>query len=436
MFKKFLPVFALLFSLFAIGSAQAQGDPPPLHDAPQWDARYWNNTTLSGTPVVTRQEASLDWNWGTGAPQAGINADGFSARWTRYLDFSAGLYRFTARADDGVRVWVNDTLIINQWHDHPVTAYTGDIDLAAGHHLVTVEYYENTGYAEAHLTWTKVTTPTPVQNWKGEYFNNISLSGSPVLVRDDQTIDFDWKSGSPGSGVSQDNFSVRWSRTLNLTPGNYRFTATADDGVRLWVNDHLLIDQWHDQAATSYTGNIYVGNTANVVMTYYERGGGAVARLSWQKTDGSTPPSPPPSGNAVVVDNGDAGFVRGGAATGWRFVNEGYDNDLTWTKNNKTAQSNYNWARWYPSLNAGKYEVFVFVPFRYTTTSSAHYWVSHRDGYTLRIVDQSATGDQWVSLGTYYFNGTDGDYVSLSDVTGETYLSRLIAWDAMRWEPR
>jgi hypothetical protein len=54
----------------------------------------------------------------------------------------------------------------------------------------------------------------------------------------------------------------------------------------------------------------------------------------------------------------------------------------------------------------------------------------------LRIVNQSVYSNQWVSLGTYYFQGNSNDYVSLADVTYEPYLSRLIAFDAVKWVPR
>ncbi|MEZ4593877.1 MAG: hypothetical protein R3D55_22450, partial [Chloroflexota bacterium] len=62
--------------------------------------------------------------------------------------------------------------------------------------------------------------------------------------------------------------------------------------------------------------------------------------------------------------------------------------------------------------------------------------VSHRDGFTLRVVNQLAYSDQWVSLGTYTFRGSSSDYVSLSDVTGEKYLSRIVGFDAVKWEGR
>jgi hypothetical protein len=154
-----------------------------------------------------------------------------------------------------------------------------------------------------------------------------------------------------------------------------------------------------------------------------------VARLRWTRVDDAPP-------GEVIVDNGDPGFEKGGAATAWRAAAGGYGGDLLWTWNNRRVRSGYNWARWYPDLAPGRYEILVHVPEGYSTTAQARYWVSHRNGYSLRRVDQSANGGRWVSLGTYGFRGSRQDYVSLADVTFEPYLSRLIAFDAVKWVAR
>lgn len=169
-------------------------------------------------------------------------------------------------------------------------------------------------------------------------------------------------------------------------------------------------------------------------MEYYENDGVAAARLNWTAVD-DVPPTPEPPSDAIIVDETDSGFVRGGSASGWRVAQEGYAGQLLWTRNNDRVRSRYNWARWYPDLLPGRYEVLVYIPERYTTSAHARYWVAHRDGYTLRVVDQSTNGDRWVSLGTFHFNGDGDEYVSLADVTYEPYLSRLIAFDAVRWDP-
>jgi hypothetical protein len=428
MLKRVSLFISLIMVLTMTGTALAQG-PGPQHTSPTWQATYWNNMTLSGEPALVRDEANLDYDWGSGSPDPRVNADRFSARWTRYIEVTPGSYRFTATSDDGIRVWVDNTLLISDWNDHPPKTVSADRYLDAGHHLVKVEFYENGGGAVARVSW--AATPVNIRNWRGEYFNNMTLSGSPALVRDDAQIRFDWGDGSPAPGiVNADRFSVRWTRTLDLAAGSYRFTATADDGVRVWVNDHLLIDAWRDQAPRTYSGELYLpGGSIPVKMEYYENTGGAVAKLAWEKADQSQP-------GEVIVDDADAGFVTGGSASGWHTADEGYGDHLTWTRNNDWARYNYDWARWYPKLSPGRYEVFAFVPERYTTTANARYWIAYASGFTSRVVDQSANGGRWVSLGTYRFSGTPGEYVSLSDVTGEPRLTRLIAFDAVKWVPR
>lgn len=396
-----------------------------------WRGEYFGNMTLSGSPALVRNDAQINFDWGAGSPSPGtIAADQFSARWTRTVNFSPGRYRFVVRVDDGARLWVNNRLLIDAWRDQPATTYTGEIDLPAGAIPIKLEYYERAGLAVAQLSWDLASSP--IHNWRGEYYNNITLSGSPALVRDDAQLLFDWGNGSPAPNIiTTDSFSARWTRTLTLSPGRYRFMMTVDDGGRLWVNNQLLIDAWRDQAARTYTGEIDLpGGSVSIRMEYYERAGQAVARLSWDQG------SPSPSPGTIVVDDTDPGFVKGGSPTGWRTVYEGYGGHLTWTWNNDWQRPDYNWARWSPSLAPGQYEVWVYIPDRYTTTSSARYLISHAGGYTSRVVNQSANGARWVSLGTYWFSGSSNDYVSLTDVTGEAQRTQLIAFDAMRWVPR
>jgi hypothetical protein len=133
----------------------------------------------------------------------------------------------------------------------------------------------------------------PSDRWKGEYFNNRSLSGTPSMVRDDGAgaLNFDWGTGSPSTscGIGADNFSVRWSRTASFNAGTYRFTVTSDDGFRLYVDGSLKLNKWIDQAPTTYTIDVPLSAGNHTIrMDYYENGGGAVAKLSWKLTSNLT----------------------------------------------------------------------------------------------------------------------------------------------------
>jgi autotransporter-associated beta strand protein len=102
--------------------------------------------------------------------------------------------------------------------------------------------------------------------------------------------------GLPVGAIASNTFSVRWLGqllTTNVT-GSYTFTTTCDDGSRLWVNGTLLIDNWIDQGAIAKSNSITL--TANtrydIVMEYYQNGGGANAILSWTPPGGTSAPIP------------------------------------------------------------------------------------------------------------------------------------------------
>ena len=134
----------------------------------------------------------------------------------------------------------------------------------------------------------------PSDHWKGEYYNNMNLEGSPSMVRDDGTgfLNFDWGYTSPSTkcGINSDFFSVRWTRSVYFDSGTRRFTATTDDGMRLYVDGSLLIDKWFNQAPTTYTADIdLTAGTHTIKVEYYEYDQTAVAKLSWEKVGENKP---------------------------------------------------------------------------------------------------------------------------------------------------
>jgi glucose/arabinose dehydrogenase/PKD repeat protein len=121
----------------------------------QWKASYFANQTLSGAAAGERCEAAVDYDWGLGGPTGvGVGPDNFSARWVKTQTFTAGTHTFTATADDGIRVYLDGTLVIDQWKDQSATTYTASRQVTAGSHEVKVEYYENGGDAVAKVVIT------------------------------------------------------------------------------------------------------------------------------------------------------------------------------------------------------------------------------------------------------------------------------------------
>ena len=259
-----------------------------------WRATYWNNRSLSGSPVVSRNEVNIDYNWGNGAPAGGVNRDNWSARWTRRVSFGPGTYRFHAVSDDGVRVWIGDRQIINEWSDHAAREATATVTLSAGTHPVTVEFYEHGGEAVLRFWWEYAgdTTPgpTPSGSWHATYWNNRNLQGSPAVSRNEAAIDYNWGNGAPVAGVGADNWSARWTRNVYFPAGTYRFTAISDDGVRVIVADGQTIEDWSNHAAREATATVSLAEgTYPVTVEYYEHTGEARLHVSWQRiSDGGT----------------------------------------------------------------------------------------------------------------------------------------------------
>lgn len=127
--------------------------------------------------------------------------------------------------------------------------------------------------------------PDPkITDWRGEYFDNRALDGEPILVRNDEKIDFDWKRESPAKGVPKNNFSARWTRRIRFDAATYRFHITIDDGARLWVDDRMVIDEWELGAARELTIDLFLINGYHdLKIEYFEKGDNARAEFWWEE---------------------------------------------------------------------------------------------------------------------------------------------------------
>lgn len=135
----------------------------------------------------------------------------------------------------------------------------------------------------------KQTVSTPVtesasgQGLIGTYFSGTNFN-TMITTHTDYGIDFNWAQGSPAQKVPADQFSVRWTGQVEIPrSGQYTFYTRSDDGVRLWVNNQLLINNWTDHSAREDRGTIMLdgGQLYDIRLEYYEKVINAVISLSW-----------------------------------------------------------------------------------------------------------------------------------------------------------
>ena len=112
-------------------------------------------------------------------------------------------------------------------------------------------------------------------------------STGTTVTRVDPSVEFDWGTAAPVSGIRADTFSVRWSGSVvPRYSQTYTFATTSDDGVQLWVDGRLVIDAWTNHARRVDTGTVTLtaGQAVPIVLEYFDGVGHAVAQLRWSST--------------------------------------------------------------------------------------------------------------------------------------------------------
>src|SRR4029077_14758839 len=133
-----------------------------------------------------------------------------------------------------------------------------------------------------------VTEPGGEKGLKGEYFNNQELNGTPARVRVDPHIHFDWGEGSFATGEPVDHFSVRWSGYfIPKVTADYQFFTSADDGIRFYVGDDRLIDDWqpHSQTLDAGIKRLEAGQPYKIRLEYFEDVGSAIVGFGVTRAD-------------------------------------------------------------------------------------------------------------------------------------------------------
>lgn len=263
--------------------------------ATQFNAEYFNNPDLGGDPVLQRVDQGIDFEWGEGSPDASVNNENFSARWRGIQHFPAGRYDFFADTDDGVRLYVDGELVLDKWiGQSAINKVT--LDLTSGNHDLVIEYFENFGGARAKLYWSKTEDQPELPGFNAEYFDNKDLTGVPIKTGNESKIDFDWQNTSPDSAIPADLFSARFTKSDNFSEGTYEFKIRADDGVRLYIDDVLILNRWQPQNTEFTVKKFLIAGDHTIKLEYFENFGDAKFKLDMLKVAGITPSPTPGSG--------------------------------------------------------------------------------------------------------------------------------------------
>lgn len=308
-----------MIPLFSVGNQPAPPAAPPQPvPTSAWIATYFANKDLFGSPVLVQEVPEVNFHWGFGSPGPSVPTDYFSARYERSITLNPGNYLLTLRMDDGARLFVDDQLVLDDWRVGSIRELTA-VRTLGNNARVRIEYFEENGEASIFFALTPLGVPalpasTPPwqapapdltvvpDQWRAQYYNNTDLGGNPVAAmyqpRGFYPLDQYWGMGAPVSGIGADYWSARFEGRFYFALGDYDFFAVSDDGVRVYIDNILLINAWFDGYNDRSNRFNQVGEGWHTIrVEYYERTGNANLRVWWSYAGSRQPiagPIPPP----------------------------------------------------------------------------------------------------------------------------------------------
>lgn len=169
---------------------------------------------------------------------------------------------------------------------------TSSSNSAAGYYTFTqsaTNTSSNSYSSSASANYNISSVVTNTSGLQGTYFDNLDFTGTS-FSRVDPQINFSWGTSSPDSRIGPETFSVRWTGFVQpLYSQTYTFYTQSDDGVRLWVNNQLVVDNWTDHSLTENSGAITLqaGQKYPLKMEFYDNGVDAIAQLFWSSSSQS-----------------------------------------------------------------------------------------------------------------------------------------------------
>jgi beta-N-acetylglucosaminidase len=269
-----------------------------------WLAYYYPNRNLSGMPTAAKVISPLGdfkklyQDFGNGSPASGIPSDQFSARYTTAKRITAGEYILRGRADDGIRVYVDGKLVVDEWNNGSfresavklsISDRSGVPDNEKNIHWIEVEYYDS-AYSGKVDFFLEPFANSYNNTWVGEIYPNTSFSGDATILGGTHAqskitnLAFNWKTGSPASNIPVNNFSARFTKEVNLTAGHYLFTANGDDAFRVYLDGKLVLNSWPNSDFKDKKTAVYIGSGKHkLVVEYSEYSAAAHVSFDYQR---------------------------------------------------------------------------------------------------------------------------------------------------------
>lgn len=287
---------------------------------------YYNNTAATGTPVLSRTDPNIDFEWGQQSPKPGVvNIDNFSVKWSGYFVApETGNYTFGGSDDDtfsfsmdvnrngtyqqlfnlaccSAKTWATQSVALTAGQVYPISAMTTDVGGSAYARL----WVKTATLTERIVPQDWLRTPVkPVidnQGMIGRYYqdngtHDFNSNKNPFLVQQYSQVSLNWLTGSPMAydpfNLLRDNFMARFSGYLIVpTTGTYTFGSGADDGQRIYVNGSLVAQDWataHSFREVWSSGiSLTAGQVVPITLEYYEVSNGASVNLQWNGPAGS-----------------------------------------------------------------------------------------------------------------------------------------------------
>lgn len=269
-------------------------------------ARYYDNMDLTDL-VAQRVDPVINFNSIQDFMCPIVNGNTFSVRWSGEIEpLYTGTYTFYTTSDEGVKLTIDNKTVVDNWTGHTSTVNSGNISLESGKkHMIDIIYYQKYGNANMKLEWycpsgqARQVVPTErlypestltkgeVNGIKATYCQDKSFSPN-VFSRIDQKIDFNWQNNSPHALIENNAFSVIWQgEIVPRYNGTYNFYTTSDDGVKLTINQTVIIDRLYDQSGVnSGAMELKAGQRYPIKLQYYDNEGNANIKLEWECSSG------------------------------------------------------------------------------------------------------------------------------------------------------